>query len=570
MILRGLSCFLWPWVLFGVQGFAEEQPSAQHKLEQRWVYLSANFQATDQPDRAIQILRRAKQAGYNGVLLADYKLHVLHQVVDRYFENIRAFKQVADELEMEIIPAVAPFGYSSGILAHNPNLAEAIPVVDMPLRVVGGAALPLPNERSIIANGNFESSRGHQALEWSFQDAVGQASFIDQDVKHSGQQSLRFEELAKNNAPSGNGRISLKIKLTPWRQYHASVWIKTKDFQADDVRLTAIAADGRMLVHSNLGVAPTQDWKRHNVVFNSLEHSEVNFYCGAWGGKSGKIWFDEVQCQQQPFVNMVRRDDCPLTVKDQAGMVYEEGRDFEQLVDKQLGNTPWAGEFTVYHEPPTLKITKQSRIKNGSEILVSYYHTVTVHDGQVACSMDHPEVFAVLEQQIIGVEKLLSPKRYMLSHDEIRVANWTPAGMQNRSTAGEVLAKNVRRTAEVVRRISPRSQLCIWSDMFDPHHNAVQGPYYLVNGSLEGSWEGLTADMTVINWNSDRPAESLAFFDKLGCRQILAGYYDSDPRSIRDWLNEGRDIPTVTGVMYTTWTDNYSQLEAFAEAAWKP
>ncbi len=107
--------------------FAQSNNAARPELEKRWVYLSVNFQATDQPQPAIAILRRAKQAGYNGVLLTDYKFNVLDRVVDRYFKNLAEFKRVADELELELIPAVAPFGYSSGILAHNPNLAEGLP-----------------------------------------------------------------------------------------------------------------------------------------------------------------------------------------------------------------------------------------------------------------------------------------------------------------------------------------------------------------------------------------------------------------------------------------------------------
>lgn len=547
---------------------AQSKSTTLPSLEQRWVYLSANFQGTGQPEAAIAVIQRAKRAGYNGVLLTDYKFHVLQNVVDRYTKNLAAFKKVADELEMEIIPAVAPFGYSSGILAHNPNLAEGIPVIDLPMRIQNGVAQLIPPAESLITNGGFESNKQHQALQWGFQDAVGQASFIDTAIKHSGQQSLRFEELAKNNAPHGNGRISKPLKLAPWRQYHARVWIKTENHQADETRLIAIAPDGRTLVHSSLGVKPTQDWTQHDVVFNSLEHSQVNFYCGVWGGKSGKIWLDDVQCEEVAFLNMVRRDDCPLIVKDVSGNRYEEGKDFETLQDPKLGNAPWAGEFSVYHQPPQLKLTKGTVIKEGARLLVSYYHTVTVHDGQVACSLEHPEVFKVVERQVNGVEQLLHPKQYMLSHDEIRVANWSEPGRSGRRSAGQLLAENVQRTMRLIHQVKPDARCCIWSDMFDPFHNAVKGPYYLVNGSLEGSWKGLTPEMTIINWNSGRPTESLAFFDKLGCRQILAGYYDGDPASIRDWLSKAQATSTVKGAMYTTWTNNYEHLEAFARAAW--
>ncbi len=108
----------------------------------------------------------------------------------------------------------------------------------------------------------------------------------------------------------------------------------------------------------------------------------------------------------------------------------------------------------------------------------------------------------------------------MLSHDEIRVANWLGLGRTGENTAGALLAQNMRQTAGLVGRINPQAKLCVWSDMFDPFHNAVKGPYYLVNGTYEGSWEGLPPGITIVNWNSGKAKESLTFFDQLGCRKF--------------------------------------------------
>ena len=106
--------------------------------------------------------------------------------------------------------------------------------------------------------------------------------------------------------------------------------------------------------------------------------------------------------------------------------------------------------------------------------------------------------------------------------------------------------------------------------MFDPTHNA-HGDYYLVNGSWSGSWEGLGKDLIVVNWNSGaKSAESLRFFAGRGNRQILAGYYDGKPDSIRAWLATAREAApsSLAGIMYTTWQGRYDDLEAFARAAW--
>ena len=68
-----------------------------------------------------------------------------------------------------------------------------------------------------------------------------------------------------------------------------------------------------------------------------------------------------------------------------------------------------------------------------------------------------------------------------------------------------------------------------WDDMFNPHHNAGDD-YFLVNGTLNGSWLGLDPSVTVVNWGAGDPNDGksgLKFFSRRGHDQIFAGYYDS-------------------------------------------
>ena len=108
--------------------------------EFRWVYLQQNLQVTENLPKIETTLRRAAKAGYNGVVLADYKLNILDRVPDHYFKNAGRFRELCRELKLEVIPAVCSFGYSSGILAHDPNLAEALPVRQTPFVVHGDVA----------------------------------------------------------------------------------------------------------------------------------------------------------------------------------------------------------------------------------------------------------------------------------------------------------------------------------------------------------------------------------------------------------------------------------------------
>jgi hypothetical protein len=550
--------------LFAVASVAR----ASEPLPLRWLYLSTNLQVNENVPKAEELLRRAAKAGYNGVVLADYKLNILDRVPDHYFKNARQFKATADELAIEVIPAVAPFGYSEGILAHDPNLAEGLPARDVPLRVVGDHAVLDSTLGDALPGGSFEQHKGDHFGGWDFQDEPGKLSFVDTTIRHGGKSSLRFDDPGTNNSATGNARVSKLVKVHPWGQYHASIWIKSQGFEsAHDVHMFALDESGRRLSHSNLGVKPDQDWTEHHIVFNSLDNDELRFYVGAWSGRSGKLWLDDARLEETAFVNLLRRPGCPLKIVGERGTAYSEGKDFVELRDTKMGSTPWPGSFDVYHDPPKLTILPGSRINPGDKLRASYFHAVTIYDNQVPCSLAEPRVFEILRDQVTRVEELFHPKTYLLSHDEIRVANWTQDELMPGRSAGELLAENVRHCVEVVRQTNPASRLCFWSDMFDPHHNAVKN-FYLVNGDLAGSWEGLPKDAIIVNWNSAKPRESLPFFADRGHQQVLAGYYDGRADSIRDWLDAGKGLAGIDGAMYTTWQHNFAQLEAFADYAW--
>jgi hypothetical protein len=102
--------------------------------------------------------------------------------------------------------------------------------------------------------------------------------------------------------------------------------------------------------------------------------------------------------------------------------------------------------------------------------------------------------------------------------------------------------------------------------MFDPNHNA-KNDYYLARGDFAGSWEGLEKDVTIVAWYFEKRAESLKFFADRGHRQVIAGYYDSGPGNIREWLDAAAPFDGVGAVMYTTWQNNYRDMEAFFKLA---
>jgi hypothetical protein len=230
-----------------------------------------------------------------------------------------------------------------------------------------------------------------------------------------------------------------------------------------------------------------------------------------------------------------------------------------------LGQVPWAGEYNFDHSGPQLKLPVTSRIKDGQRLRVSWYHPIITSGFQVTACLTEKKVYDLLRDQAKRVQELFKPETLFMAHDEIRVANWCRTCQAQKQTAGELLAANVARCVKIIRDLNPTARIVVWSDMFDPNHNAVDN-YYLVKGSLKGSWKGLTGDVIIANWNLDHAAESLKWFAARGHRQIAAGYYDTDLENLRKWETAARGVPQVEGFMYTTWENKYEMLEAYGKA----
>jgi len=538
------------------------------QLKHRWVYLSTNMLVDRNVESAIRLMARSAAAGYNGVVLCDSKFMRWDNLPARYARNVAKVRRAAGRLKLDLIPGVMPIGYSGSLLSRDPNLAAGLPVVDAPFEVRGGRLVPA--DRLEAANPSFEKYKGHRPTGWRYSDQPGKITFIDTKVFARGKASLRMQDIERHNPKHGNARVMQVLKVKPFRYYHVSAMVKTEGFTAAGQVRILLLAGGRTLSHNALKIAPTQDFKRVGVAFNSLDNTEINLYLGVWQGKRGKIWWDDVRIEPGGWVNLIRRKGAPLNVTSADGKtIYAESRDFQPPRDPLMGSTPYAGAYSVWHARPAVRVTPSGRLKNGQRVLVDYYHTAMMHGHQVMCCMSEPGVYKALDWQIAQVKKNLGPAGYFMQHDEIRIQGWDKSCTDRRMTPGQVLADNIRRCTAIITKHDPGKPIYVWSDMFDPHHNARKtGKYYLVKGvgPWHGSWEGLAPKVTVVNWHGHAKGrlESLQHFASRGHKQILAGYYDSPPRRITEWLKDAAKVKGVVGVMYTTWRRNYDDLEAFA------
>jgi hypothetical protein len=87
---------------------------------------------------------------------------------------------------------------------------------------------------------------------------------------------------------------------------------------------------------------------------------------------------------------------------------------------------------------------------------------------------------------------------------------------------------------------------------------------------------GVPRSAIILNWKEgtqvrDFGAASVKHFADLGFQQIAAAYYDNNVMQDRQWWQPalaGR--PGIIGSMYTTFTNDYTQLQTFADLWWTP
>ena len=259
-------------------------PNASVAELRLWFYLPTNLLVDTNVDRGIELLNRAVNAGYTGVLLTDSKFCHWGQLSERYESNVKRFREECRRLNLECFVAVCPVGYSNDLLNLNPNLAEGLPVLDIPFVVKGGLLVPEQPTMPILKNSGFEEHRNNNPVGWGFVDAPGSTSFIDPDVKAEGKVSLRMQEGGDNQPP--NWRAMQAINVEPFHYYHVSVMVKTEDFDPADTRIAVLTADGRSLNWFMPQLKPTDDWRRIDITFNSLEYKTVNLYCPKDGFKT--------------------------------------------------------------------------------------------------------------------------------------------------------------------------------------------------------------------------------------------------------------------------------------------
>jgi hypothetical protein len=508
-----------------------------------------------------EVLATAGKSHFNGAVFS-LGLDTLSKKSPEYFRRLQQISKSCDQNGLDFIPSGFSIGYGGGVLAFNPNLAEGLPVVDAPFVVQGGVARLATTNSVQFKNGDFEDFKGNTFKGFDFHDQPGEISFADTEVHHSGRGSLRLENFTGNQY--GHARVMQTVRVQPHRCYRLTVWVKTEGMQpADAFNVEVLAGSDRDLAPRKFDVPSTTDWRKLSTIFNSMNFDQIRVYAGLWGGKSGKLWFDDWSLEEVGPVNVLRRPGTPVTVRSEDGaVVYDEGKDYAPLQNPNF--SPWRDDGDAV----PLKLLPGSRIQDGARLRVSWYHSMIVYDSQVTVCMAEPELYKIFDREAKLLIDTVHPRSVLLDTDEIRMGG-TCQACRGRNM-GELLGECITKEASILRDYAPSLEIYVWSDMLDPNHNG-HGNYYLVDGDFTGSWDHVPKNLIMTVWGGESREASLKFFDGLGRRTLVACYYDADDlKDVEGWLKFAPETRKLRGFMYTPWQKKYSLLPAFGELMRKP
>ncbi|HTS67189.1 MAG TPA: hypothetical protein VMH28_34430 [Candidatus Acidoferrales bacterium] len=530
---------------------------AQKKIyPERWVYVSGELGSDRAVEQFRDIARTASEHGLTAILFSS-GFDRLDLQPPENIARLKEVKSICERYHLELVPSMFGTGYGGGILSHDKNLAEGLLAKDALFVVEGGVARFSPENSASFGNGGFEEHQGDRPDGY----VPGVKTAIESTVFHSGKVSLRLEGFGAK--PDDSAHIAQEITVRPYRQYKLSMWVKTEDVKPAVLGgIHAFSDDGRSLHPWEPRISGTSDWHQLVSGFNSSSATKFKLDIGifeAAKGATGKVWIDDVKVEEVGLLNVLRRAGTPVTVRDEkTGTVYEEGKDYAPIADPELN-------FRWNHDGPAVRILPEGRIKDGARLRLSYYHGTTIYQSQVPVCLSEPKAQEIWDRCAHLIHDLLAPRKYMMAMDEMRMANSCETCKRRGLTAAELVGTATTRQFNAIRAIDPKAEVYVWSDMYDPNHNA-RNHYYLVEGDITGSWNYIPKELRMVCWYYERRQPSLAHFSKLGF-QILAGaYYDGNTLdNPKGWLETLDETPGAIGIMYTTWQNKYGLLADFGD-----
>ena len=527
----------------------------------RFVYVHGKpLDNADQVELIGKLAKTASEHGLNGLILDAFFDRLLLDPPYN-FKNLKKIKEICDQNNVEFIPAFMGMGYNAPMLANDKNLIEGLPVKEALFVVAKGKAGLVTDPPVEIANSGFEQAEGGKLSNFSMTEEPGAKIYVDSKVFKQGGSSLRVE-LSKEYE-EGSALLSQQVSVHPYRCYTLSCWVKTEGIESsgDVFPMIVQGTDGRRLQYYIPPVPGTSgDWVKAVIGFNSIGYDKVRVSVGAPASKGGTFWIDDYRIEEKGLINVLRREGTPLVVKgEKSGRVYEEGKDYAEVYDPVM-------TLLFDHEPAPITILPGSAIKEGERLRVSFYNNYPIYQGQTPVCISEPRVYEIWRRVTRMLHEYIHPDKYYLGVDELRICGTCETCKKRGMTVDELLGDCVNKQVQIIREVNPEAEIFIWSDMFDPNHNApgrYKDYYYHVDEVFENAWKYIPKDLIIVCWYYDVRDKSLAHFSGNGFRTL--GSSSGTLENTRGWLESLDRTPNSAGIMYTTWSDDFKALADFGD-----
>ena len=573
-----------------------------------------------------KLIDQAQRLGLNGMV---WRCGV-EDIVSDEDERITFLQQVksyAEDRGIEIIPTFWFVGVNA-FLHQDASLVEGKFIEKAPIKLDGGTG-----GDEVVGSENFEGNWSGVPDGWSKTDSSANlGEYVERNPGANGGSSV-LVTLPKTESSDGIWRVFSELDDG---YYYVTCKVKIGAIQDSDYAELTI----RDAVHrENSGYA---DFKRGNDNYVENQWGEMasevvrvtsgklEIQLSGGGTKGEKIWFDDVKIHSanlnQVFLP-IPRDGTPVKVykKTSSG-------GYEEIPQKTNGKTNWklpdgykesykfgydetTDAYGFYAEIGGKKLHNvQLEIPTGSQILRENLTTVYVDyyapkSNQYAAArysacLSEEKLYDLMAQSAARIQETLQPKTWFIAFDEVTIGATCETCHNSGLTAAQIFGKSVSRQYDIIKNVDSDAEVVVWSDMFDPGHNATEKPYQDVAGSLKDAAKYIPNDLIIACWyDSNKPDEmsvevvkkhataTLKYFSDLGFRTISSCYYDWSkgfstsvmPTSDLDFNTQGwlsataalkggqkDELPGNVGAFYLTWLEtgkrDYDYFEPYGAA----
>ena len=542
---------------------------------ERWAFWHGHIETPTECSGFSNVVDQAVRDGCTAMLIGDgvdyYSCWGNH-----HRQTLAAALAYCRAKGLQIVTGVWSIGYGA-MLNYGYELMEGVPLDNLEY-VVGKdrrARFRPSQPENLVPNGGFEQAGPDgRVTGWTFIDGLGGKApwaFRDEQVKHGGSASLRFEVCSAPSAAPNQTRASHRIDIKPGKRYRLSAWVRTENLKTkrpDALRLFVQRenCDGKngMGELSLRRTGDSQDWTRLAFEFNSQDYVQLRVWAGVWGGISGRFWLDDVVVEEVAPKAVLHNYGSPVVVQRKSdGKLLTEGLHF--TVTPPLSARKWSPD-----DPPIeLVLTDSTKwIRDGDVLEMRCCTPATSGSGnpdQVSLCLSDPALYNVLARSAETVQREIRPDQWLICFDEVRNGNTCRACRARGQSFARIMADSVSRQFEIIRKVNPAAPVWVWSDMFCPWENAHES-YYSVRGSCVGGVEWLPKELGIVCWGAPRhAAKSMANFAAHGHRTLAAAFYDESAElaGTRQWIAAMNATPLCQGAMYTTWRNDHSLMKPF-------